>query len=108
MEQFNTLAGTPAQILASAIDASEPVVTFDLAYAPDNRIYFTWNDPWDNGARAQGAIQQPEFPGPGCNVTYSAVVWTDINASSLTGLPNFIQRSQSDIGDRSPLATMID
>jgi hypothetical protein len=108
IEQFNMLAGSPAQILASAIDVSEPIVAFDLAYAPDNRIYFTWNDPWDNGARALGAIQQPDFPGPGCNVTDSAVVWTDINARSMTGLPNFIQRSQSDIGDCTPLATTID
>jgi hypothetical protein len=108
IEQFNMLAGSPAQILASAIDVSEPIVTLDLAYAPDNRIYFTWNDEFDNGARALGSIGQPDQPGQGCDVTYSAVVWTDVNSRSTTGLPNFIQRSQSDIGNCTPLATTID
>lgn len=107
IEQFNMLAGSPAQILASAVDVSEPVVTFDLAYAPDNRIYFTWNDPANNGARALGAIRQPDELGALCDVTYTAVVWNDSTAIALTGLPNFIQRSQSDIVDCTPLATSI-
>jgi hypothetical protein len=108
IEQFNMLAGTADQILASAIDVSEPIIAFDLAYAPDNRIYFTWNDPLDNGARALGAVQQPDEVGSACNVTDSAVVWTDVNTRTMTGLPNFIQRSFNQIGDCSPLATVID
>jgi hypothetical protein len=107
IEQFNMFAGSPAQILASAVDVSEPVVTFDLAYAPDNRIYFTWNDPLNTGARALGAIRQPDEQGALCDVTYTAVVWNDSTAIALTGLPNFIQSSAPSNGSCAPLATSI-
>jgi hypothetical protein len=107
IQQFNMAAGSALAILNAPVNISDPIIAFDMAYAPDNRIYFIWNDPWDRGARSLGAVQHPDVLGPGCNVTDSAVVWSDLLTRTTTCLPNFIQSTAPSNGSCAPLATSI-
>lgn len=92
IHQFNMLAGSPADILASGVGVSPPyVAVFDMMVGPDNRIYFIWNDAWNRGAKVLGAIMHPGSAGTGCVVVDSAIVWIDPYAANSTGLPSFQQ-----------------
>ena len=101
IQQFDMLAGTPAEVLASAIDATVPITAFDMAIAPDNRIYFVWNDGWNRGARVLGALLHPGSFGTGCSMQDSVVVWTYPFAANSTCLPNFMQLPLPEIVDCS-------
>ncbi len=104
IQQFNMLTGNAADILAAPVDATVPIGASALANAPDNRIYFVWNDQWNRGSRVLGAILEPEEIGLACNMTDSAIVWTDPFAATTTSLPSFIQQQASVVGNCTPVS----
>ncbi len=104
IQQFNMLTGNAEDILAAPVDATVPIGASALANAPDNRIYFVWNDQWNRGSRVLGAILEPEEAGLACNMTDSAIVWTDPFAATTGSLPNFIQQQASVEGNCTPVS----
>lgn len=104
IQQFDMLNGSPSNILTNPVDATIPITAFDMANAPDNRIYFVWNDGWNRGARVLGAILEPAEAGLACNMVDSAVVWTYPFAANSTCLPSFIQQQASVVGNCTPVS----